>query len=419
MTMEPFNRLLLMGEIDMTTLDSKMIKVNETVFSFANLKDNPSKYLAILNTIFRASTMTQKSTESYNEYLKRLFRLAYYNRHLAVESTESVVESVDSQDEDSDIQNVNSNSSLSIRNAILSTLGINIISASKTNSKIIFKNSGNDYKISNENLNKLITTITNKSSYEHSNIDVKFGVELEFIGLADSNARSDFKQAMNKLVGADKFDARYCYHHNDGTKWDLGTDGSLRTNQRGFCGYELTTPILSLDNADDLETLKRVIELVYIHFQAYTNKTCGTHIHMSFNVPKVTNALIKQFACAYKNSEDSLYDKIVRKDRVNNHYCRSVNPDYTSNRFCKLNFENAKMGTDNFHLEFRQLQGMLDYNKIIAWTKLQKLFIEFTMSSIKDDSTEFESLELEKAICDESFNITDVESFLVMSKMAV
>ena len=41
------------------------------------------------------------------------------------------------------------------------------------------------------------------------------------------------------------------------------------------------------------------------------------------------------------------------------------------------------------------------------------------MSSIKDDSTEFESLELEKAICDESFNITDVESFLVMSKMAV
>ena len=419
MTMESFNRLLLMGEIDMTTLDSKMIKVNGTIFSFANLKDNPDKYIAIFNTIFRASTVAQKPTESFNEYLKRLFRLAYYNRHLAVTSTESTVESTNSQDEDSDIQNVNSNSSLNVRNAILSTLGINIINTSKTNSKIIFKNSGNDYKISNDNLNKLITTITNKSSYEHSNIDVKFGVELEFIGLADSNARSDFKRVMTQLVGADKFNARYNYHHNDGTKWDLGTDGSLRTNARGFCGYELTTPILSLNNLKDLETLKRVIELVYIHFQAYTNKTCGTHIHMSFNVPKVTNKLIKQFAYAYKNSENSLYDKIVRKDRINNQYCRSVNPDHTSSRFCKLNFEHAKMGTDNLHLEFRQLQGTLDYNKIIAWAKLQKLFIEFTMSSIKDDSTEFESLELEKTICDDSFNITDVESFLVMSKMAV
>lgn len=403
----------------MTTLDSKMIKVNDTVFSFANLKDNPDKYIAVLNTIFRASTMIQKPTESFNEYLKRLFRLAYYNHHLAVTSAESTVESTSQQNEGPNIQNVSSNSSLNVRNAILSTLGINVISTSKTNSKIIFKNSGNDYKISNENLNKLITTITNKSSYEHSNIDVKFGVELEFIGLCASDARANFKQAMIQLVGVDKFDARYCYHHNDGNKWDLGTDGSLHTNQRGFCGYELTTPILSLNNPQDLETLKRVIELVYIHFQAYTNKTCGTHIHMSFNVPKVTNTLIKQFACAYKNSESTLYDKIVRRDRINNHYCRSVNPDYTSNRFCKLNFENAKMNTDNFHLEFRQLQGTLDYNKIIAWTKLQKLFIEFTMSSIKDDSTEFESLELEKTICDDSFDITDVESFLVMSKLAV
>lgn len=401
----------------MTTLDSKKIKVNETVFSFAELSNDPNKYLAILCPIFRASTMIQKSDESYTNYLKRLFRLAYYNKNLAVTSNDSTDEYTNSQTTDNAQTDI-SNASLSVKNAILSTLGINIISASKTNSKIIFKNSGNDYKISNENLNKIINIITTKSHYEHPDVKVKFGVELEFLGLDSNTAQEKFKQAMIKLVGIDKYNVRLCYHHNEGDKWDLGTDSSLHANQSGFCGYELTTPILDFDNQEDIDTLKRVIELIYINFKAYTNKTCGTHIHMSFDVPKVTPELIKKFAWSYKNSEDTLYNKIVRKDRVDNTYCRSVNPDSTSYRFSKLNFTNAKVNSNNLHLEFRQLQGTLDYNRIMAWAKLQKLFIEFTMNLINNDLSSFEGLTFEKTICDECFNITDVETFLIMSKIA-
>lgn len=403
----------------MSTLDSKQINVNGTIFSFAQLTNNPDKYIPLFSSIFRTSTMNQKADESKKEYLKRLFRLAFYTKHLAVTADTQVTADNANTDENTSIQ-VSTVSPLKAQNCVLNTLGIDVVSRAKVTSKIIFKNSGNDYKITNEYLDKLISTVNNKSKYEHPDVKIKFGVEFEFIGLATSNARSNFKDAMCALVGADNYNESLNYHHNSGGKWDLGTDGSLHTTSRGFCGYELTTPILSLDSQEDLNTLKRVLELMFIHFEAHPNKTCGTHVHMSFDVPKVTRTLIKQFAQVYKNSESTLFDKLVRADRrgSSNRYCRSVDVDYTSERFCKLNFQNAAVNSNNLHLEFRQLQGTLDYDKVIAWVKLQKMFVEYTLNAIKNnvDFSSFEGFEFEKTICDDSFNIADIESFLVMSK---
>ena len=85
--------------ISMSTLDSKQINVNGTIFSFAQLANNPDKYVPLFSSIFRTSTMNQKADESKKEYLKRLFRLAFYTKHLAVTADTQVTTDNASTDE--------------------------------------------------------------------------------------------------------------------------------------------------------------------------------------------------------------------------------------------------------------------------------------------------------------------------------
>lgn len=387
------------------TFDSKCINIDGTTLSFSEVKENPDNFLQMARTIFRNSTMVQKESESYIEYLKRLFRLAFYNKHLGVENT-NLNKHDNSSDKDAD--------------CLLSTLGIAVANRCCKTSKIAFKDSGNVYSISNEELLKLTDAIKSSSKYTRVPIDIKFGVELEFIGYNSEHALRRFNSAMTSLVGADAYSAELHYRHNSGSKWMLGTDGSLSSREPCYMGYELTSPILSLSSEKDLALLKQVIEFVYVYLDGHPNRTCGTHIHISFDVPEVTRDLCKHLATVYKNSEVSLYDKLVPKRRRENNsrYCLSVDPNNTDMRFRKLNFNNVKYNTKSLHLEFRQLNGTLDYNKIIAWAKLQKMFIEISMASVNKDLSELANgIELEKTICDDAFTSTDVETFLVMSSL--
>lgn len=386
--------------------DSKCININGTTLSFSEVKENPDNFLQMARAIFRNSTMVQKESESYIEYLKRLFRLAFYNKHLGVENAH-VNKHDDSQEKDAD--------------CLLSTLGIAVANRCCKTSKIVFKDSGNVYSISNEELLKLTDAIKSNSKYARVPIDIKFGVELEFIGYRSEHALKCFSSAMTSLVGEDMYSADLHYRHNSGGRWMLGTDSSVSSKEGCYyTGYELTSPILSLNSEKDLALLRQVIEFVYIHLDGHPNRTCGTHIHMSFDVSDATRDLCKHLATVYKNSEAPLYDKLVPKRRRENNsrYCLSVDPNNTDVRFRKLNFNNVKYNTKSLHLEFRQLNGTLDYNKIIAWAKLQKMFIEISMASVNKELSELANgIELEKAICDDTFTSTDVETFLVMSSL--
>lgn len=396
---------------------NKQIRVNGETFSYGEFSSNPEVYLQKVRHLFRASTMIKKQGESDSEYYSRIFGLAYYSKHLAVESTTNTQSEVTAVQE---VSNSVTNSSLTEDSIILNKLGITPVRKTSKLSHIVFKDSGNEYKIKNADIEKLIEIASSKAKYNRNSVDIKFGVEFEFIGLYTDSATKAFKKAMKNLVGDNKYVEELRYVHNDGSHWILGTDSSLRTNDSWYRGYELTSPILTLCDTD-LEQLKQVIELVYVHLDGHPNKTCGTHVHISFDTKtKITNELCFKFAKLYRKSEDSLFDRLVPKYRRGNscRYCLRTDTE-NFRRFCKLNLcNNSNAGSSNLHLEFRQLNGTLSFDKVVAWVKLQKMFIEIVMNSLKDiDSVE--PLNLETTILDDSFNATDVENFMIMSGVAV
>lgn len=391
---------------------NKRICVNGETFSYGKFSSNPDVYLQKVRHLFRASTMIKKQGESDSDYYSRIFGLAYYSKHLAVESATQTQTEVTTVKEAT-------NNSVTEDSIILNKLGITPIRKTAKLSHIVFKDSGNEYKIKNADIEKLIEIASSKVKYDRKSIDIKFGVEFEFIGLYADPARKAFKKAMKNLVGDNKYVEELRYVHNDGSSWILGTDSSLNTNDVSYRGYELTSPILTLCDTD-LEQLKQVIELVYVHLDGHPNKTCGTHVHISFNTnTKVTNELCFKFAKLYRKSEDSLFDRLVPKYRRGNscRYCLRTDTE-NIRRFCKLNLANIHVGSKDLHLEFRQLNGTLSFDKVVAWVKLQKMFIEIVMHSLNNiDSVE--PLNLETTILDDSFNATDVENFMIMSGVAV
>lgn len=391
---------------------NKRICVNGETFSYGEFSSNPDVYLQKVRHLFRASTMIKKQGESDSDYYSRIFGLAYYSKHLAVESA------TQTQTEVTTVQEA-TNNSVTGDSIILNKLGITPIRKTLKLSHVVFKDSGNEYKIKNADIEKLIEIASSKVKYDRKNVDIKFGVEFEFIGLYADPARKAFKKAMKNLVGDNKYVEELRYVHNDGSSWILGTDSSLSTNDTSYRGYELTSPILTLCDTD-LEQLKQVIELVYVHLDGHPNKTCGTHVHISFNTnTEVTNELCFKFAKLYRKSEDSLFDRLVPKHRRGNscRYCLRTDTE-NIRRFCKLNLANIRVGSKEMHLEFRQLNGTLSFDKVVAWVKLQKMFIEIVMNSLNTiDSVE--PLNLETTILDDSFNATDVENFMIMSGVAV
>lgn len=399
----------------MVMASNKQICVNGETFSYAQFSSDPNTYLPKIRSLFRASTLNKKQNESDSHYYSRIFGLAYYSKHLAVESATASQQTATAQH--AITPEVISEELTDT--AILNKLGIVTSRRSAKQSQIVFKSSGNEYRVKNSDIDKLVEIVKSKAKYERSNVEIKFGIEFEFIGLSVSSEREKFNTAMKALVGTDNYCSDLRYTHNDGSKWILGVDSSLHAREDTYRGYELTTPILTLCEKD-IDTVRQVIELVYIHLDGHPNKTCGTHVHISFDTPtEVTSELCFKFAKVYRKSEDSLFDKLVPTHRRenNNQYCLRTNTQRFQ-RFCKLNLENVTTGSKRLHLEFRQLNGTLDLDKVIAWVKLQKLFIEVTLSSLNEIES-LSPLTLENAICDESFNMVDVENFMIMSNIAV
>ena len=395
----------------------RKLTIGNKSFSLNALIANPDAYLPLMQQLVSASVFERKASETSDHYFARLFNLLYSK-----------------QSRRSNIGNTATHASrTSIPldencHAILSALGIDVVKKCPKRSSIIFKSSGNSYKMNNEAIIKLAEAVKHDMKFNVRrkllNRDVSFGVELEFIGKMDQiNA---FADAMNKAVGADKFVICGCYHKNAGKTWELGRDGSVqpRGSQRGcdMTGYELTSPIFNLSSKKDLNELATVCNIVKTHFSGVTNRTCGTHIHMSFPVEKASDALIEHFVRSYSKSEASLFDKLVPSERRENkaRYARAASVNDMQDRYRKINVTKVKRNSDNMHLEFRQLDGTLEYDKIISWVKLQKLFCEMTLDSFHREATDADKsiqIELGDVIVTHQLGIESIEPLMKMSRL--
>jgi hypothetical protein len=391
---------------------SNKITVANKTFSLNALIANPDAYLPIMQPLFRANVFAKKSTETDEKYLCRLFTLLYTRQNPTEHSR--VNRTRINLDESCD--------------AILSALGIDIVKKCPKRTNVMFKSTGNSYRMNNEEILKLAEAVKHDVNFtvKHKllNKKVLFGVELEFIGKKDRIYK--FIDEMNKIVGSDKFVNAGSYNKNDGRFWILGTDCSVkpRGNQCGcgMKGYELTSPILNLSSKKDLKELETVCEAIKSVFGGEVNTTCGTHVHMSFPVEKATDELIMHFARSYRKSESSLFDKLVPPGRRENkaRYAKTVSIRYLWDRYRKLNFNKVKKDSDNMHLEFRQLNGTLEYNNIISWVKLQKLFCELTLESWNintADENKPVKIELDDVIVTKKLGKDSIEALMKMSKL--
>lgn len=395
----------------------RKLTIGNKSFSLNALIANPDAYLQLMQQLVNASVFERKASETSDHYFTRLFNLLYskQNRRSNIGNTATRAPRTSIPlDENC--------------NAILSALGIDVVKKCPKRSSIIFKSSGNSYKMNNEEIIKLAEAVKHdmkfKVSHKLLNSDVSFGVELEFIGKRDQiNA---FADAMNKAVGADRFVICGCYHKNAGKTWELGHDGSVQPRGSqcgcGMNGYELTSPIFNLSSKKDLHELEAVCNIVKTHFSGVTNRTCGTHIHMSFPVEKASDALIEHFVRSYSKSEVSLFDKLVPPERRENkaRYARAASVNNMQDRYCKINVTKVKRNSDNMHLEFRQLDGTLEYDKIISWVKLQKLFCEMTLDSFhRETSNEDKPIQIElgDVIVTHQLGIESIEPLMKMSRL--
>ena len=395
----------------------RKLTIGNKSFSLNALIANPDAYLPLMQQLVSASVFERKASETSDHYFTRLFNLLY-----SKQSRRSNIGNAATRAPRTSIP-LDENC-----NAILSALGIDVVKKCPKRSSIIFKSSGNSYKMNNEEIIKLAEAVKHdmkfKVSHKLLNSDVSFGVELEFIGKRDQiNA---FADAMNKAVGADKFVICGCYHKNTGKTWELGHDGSVQPRGSqcgcGMNGYELTSPIFNLSSKKDLHELATVCDLVKTHFSGVTNRTCGTHIHMSFPVEKASDALIEHFVRSYSKSEASLFDKLVPPERRENkaRYARAASVNNMQDRYCKINVTKVKRNSDNMHLEFRQLDGTLEYDKIISWVKLQKLFCEMTLDSFhREIANEDKSIQIElgDVIVTHKLGIESIEPLMKMSRL--
>ena len=395
----------------------RKLTIGNKSFSLNALIANPDAYLPLMQQLVSASVFERKASETSDRYFTRLFNLLY-----SKQSRRSNIGNTATHAPRTSIP-LDENC-----NAILSALGIDVVKKCPKRSSIIFKSSGNSYKMNNEEIIKLAEAVKHDMKFKVSrkllNSDVSFGVELEFIGKRDQiNA---FADAMNKAVGVDKFVICGCYHKNTGKTWELGHDVSVQPRGSqcgcGMNGYELTSPIFNLSSKKDLHELETVCNLVKTHFSGVTNRTCGTHIHMSFPVEKASDALIEHFVRSYSKSEASLFDKLVPTERRENkaRYARAASVNNMQDRYCKINVTKVKRNSDNMHLEFRQLDGTLEYDKIISWVKLQKLFCEMTLDSFHREMADADKpiqIELDDVIVTHKLGIESIEPLMKMSRL--
>lgn len=398
----------------MPAINSTKLTIGNKTFGFNALIVNPDKYLPLMQPLFSAKVFAQKETETTEKYLRRLFGLLCGRQGMNVTSSGTTNTTRRTRNEQLSEE----------ATRLINEMGIEIVKTNPKSLNVIFKRTGNKYRMKRDAIEKLIESVKKNVTFKHDKCSISIGVELEFV--ADPSKTNAFIQAMNDLVGSHRFDPVMSYHKNHGMKWELGVDGSVNrraSDPYGYRGYELTSPIFKLGSKKDMKELRLVCDLVKDVFGGRVNPTCGTHVHMSFDVDNVTDDLCYHFARSYRRNEDSLFDKVVPLCRRRNRarYSRPVNTGYLWDRYRKLNFCNVKKNTKNMHLEFRQLDGTLDFRKILTWCKLQKLFIELTLESWKeaqeDNTPVVTSIEYEDVIMSNEFDYNTVESLMKMGSI--
>lgn len=156
----------------------------------------------------------------------------------------------------------------------------------------------------------------------------KFGIEIEFTGITRSKAANVLKEyfggKLNKVGGYyDKYELKT----NDGRTWSVMKDGSISCekkingypqNANGTYSVELVSPILTYEN--DIADLQEIIRKLR-KAGAFTNDTCGIHIHLDGTDHTLRS--IKNFINIIASKNDLFYNALgIKRERMR--FCKKM-----------------------------------------------------------------------------------------------
>lgn len=200
----------------------------------------------------------------------------------------------------------------------------------------------------------------------------KFGVEIEFSH--DVNLKDKFRnEFMSKFQN-----------------WEAKADGSIKP-----FGTEINSPILQ--GEEGLIELSKVLNWLKNNKNIEINDSCGLHVHI--DVGDLTPLQVFTISERYSLHEDTFFNKIVKKHRVNNSYCLSArNNDIANANINIFNLEKHLLSLDNYRrsnffdkyrtvniscvnygtAEFRQHHSTFDGEEITNWISFLVAFVEST-----------------------------------------
>lgn len=207
-----------------------------------------------------------------------------------------------------------------------------------------------------------------------------FGIEIE--GLSPLN-RNDLAQSLESFGIKCVYEG---YNHRLRRYWKIVTDASI-CEEQGTVGFELVSP--PLRGVKGLEEIRKVCQALQ-QIGCRVNRSCGLHVHhdvSDYNVEAFKN--LYAIYIRYEAAIDELVSESRRGQR--NRYCNSLGGEFGlarirsvrqmdqllseafPNRYMKLNCQSyAIHGT----VEFRQHQGTIDEEKIVAWVVFTQMMVE-------------------------------------------
>lgn len=160
--------------------------------------------------------------------------------------------------------------------------------------------------------------------------------------------------------------------------WTAQSDSSIRP-ATGMVAVEIVSPVLK--GEDGLNQVQNVLGQLR-SWGAQVNSSCGCHVHVGFRRDSIK--ALKRLVHLTAHYEDALYAAAGSRERVGNHYCKSIKEDFrslqyatlrsryfatpASNRYHVLNLTNL-LESRKRTVEFRVFASTVDSDTAIAYIR--------------------------------------------------
>jgi hypothetical protein len=229
----------------------------------------------------------------------------------------------------------------------------------------------------------------------------KFGIELEFNDRYYSKKGIEFRdlfERCNKIIPSYDNKHSFLRWNESARTWNLKEDSS--------CGYELTSPVLSL-NKPTLEKLNGILSDLKKSFGRIIpiNHCCGFHAH--FEISDLSLNQFKKLVSLFQKFEGSLLD-LHRDNRKRSQYIVKLNTfcvddissigrprDYY--RASRIHDHYTGLNTYRYRdnrktCEIRYAEGTCDPEDVICWVLICAILIDCAKKNIVPNETSLSDL---------------------------